>query len=136
MTAPFFSPAWCDEALVAENAATKEIYKRFRKPAEFTHVLALEVTDRPGVLSHVEYVEGRAVAWLSGPYDEDKVWARFSGNLDAWRTAADGEAKASNLVMAGKLKLTKGAMKDALENAAPFDRLVQCFGAVATDWDV
>jgi hypothetical protein len=136
MAVPFFSAPWCDEALVAENAATNEIYKRFRKPAEFTHVLALEVTDHPGLVSHVEYVAGRAVAWTSGPHDEDKVWARFSGTLDAWRTAADGEAKASNLVMAGKLKLTKGAMKDALENAAPFDRLVQCFGAVATDWNV
>jgi len=136
MTLPFFSSAWCDRALAAENAATADIYKRFRKPAEFTHVLALEVTDRPGVLSHVEYKQGRAVAWTSGGYAEDQVWARFVGDLDAWRSASAGDAKASNLVMAGRLKLTKGAMKDALENAAPFDRLVQCFGAVPTDWDV
>jgi hypothetical protein len=38
--------------------------------------------------------------------------------------------------MAGKMKLTKGRMKDALENAAPVDRLIQCFTAIDTDWDV
>lgn len=136
MTHTFFSPQWCAQALAAENSATAEIYKRFRKPAEFTHVLALQVLDHPGLVSHVEYVGGRAVAWTSGAYDEDLVWARFTGDLEAWRTAAEGKAKASNLVMAGKLKLTKGAMKDALENAAPFDRLVQCFSDVPTHWDV
>jgi hypothetical protein len=136
MTHAFFSQPWCEAALAAENAATADIFKRFRKGAEFTHVLALEVADRPGVLSHVEYVAGRAVAWTAGAYDEELVWARFSGNLEAWTTVSEGRAKASNLVMAGKLKLTKGAMKDALENAAPFDRLVACFGAVPTDWSV
>jgi hypothetical protein len=30
----------------------------------------------------------------------------------------------------------KGAMKDALANAQAFDRLVQTFGEVDTDWDV
>ncbi len=64
------------------------------------------------------------------------MWARFSASLDAWQTAAAGEAKASNLVMAGKMRLTKGAMKDALENAAPFDRLVQCLTTIETDWNV
>ena len=134
MSHSFFSPAWCAQALRAENDATAEIYKRFRKPTEFTHVLALEVADRPGLVSHIEYKEGRAVAWTAGSYPEEQVWARFIGNLEDWRAGAEGQAKASNLVMAGRLKLTKGAMKDALENAAPFDRLVQCFGVVPTDW--
>ena len=73
---------------------------------------------------------------LPGPREatEEQVWARFTGNLEEWRAGAEGQAKAGNLVMAGRLKLTKGAMKDALENAAPFDRPVQCFGVVPTDW--
>jgi hypothetical protein len=136
MPAKFFSEEWCGQALVAENAATAEIIKRFRKPAQFTHVLALEVTDRPGVVSHLKYDEGRCSAWTPIPYAEEQVWARFTAPLEAWQTAASGDARASNLVMAGRMKLTKGAMKDALENAAPFDRLIQCFAAVDTDWDV
>jgi hypothetical protein len=136
MAFQFFSEAWCDEALKAERAAAPDIYKRFKKPAEFTHVLALEVADRPDLITHVEYVEGRSTVWTTRLFDEDRIWARFTANLEAWRTAAEGGAKASNLVMAGRMKLTKGGMKDALENAAPFDRLVQCFGAVPTAWDV
>jgi putative sterol carrier protein len=136
MAAKFFSEDWCKHALVAEHAASKEIIKRFKKPAEFSHVLALEVADRPGVISHLKYEQGRCVAWTADLYPEAEVWARFTASLEAWQKAAAGEAKASNLVMAGKMKLTKGTMRDALENAAPFDRLIQCFTAVDTDWDV
>jgi putative sterol carrier protein len=136
MAEKFFSDEWCTKALAAENAASAEIIKRFKKPSEFTHVLALEVSDRPGVEALLRYEQGKCVAWGVKLAPEDEVWARFTATLDNWKKAGTGQAKASNLVMAGKMKLTKGAMKDALENAAPFDRLVQCFTAVETDWDV
>ena len=136
MAERFFSDDWCALALKAENAASAEIMKRFKKASEFSHVLALTVSDRPGVEAHIKYEEGRAVAWGPGLYAEDEVWARFTASLENWQKAGTGQAKASNLVMSGKMKLTKGAMKDALENAAPFDRLVQCFTTVDTDWDL
>jgi hypothetical protein len=136
MSVKFFSTDWCGQALQAENAAAPEIVKRFRKAGEFTHVLALEVSDRPGIVSHLRYEQGRCVSWTAGAHPEDEVWARFSAPLAVWQTAGCGEAKASNLVMAGKMKLTKGQIKDAIENAAPFDRLVQCFTTLDTDWDL
>ncbi|WP_201359046.1 SCP2 sterol-binding domain-containing protein [Mycobacterium paraintracellulare] len=136
MAQKFFSAEWAKDALEVERAASDQIYKRFKNPAGFTHVLALEVADHPGVVTHIQYDQGRSVTWTTDLFDEDQVWARFSANLDAWRAAAEGKAKASNLVMAGRIKLTKGAMKDALENAAPFDRLVQTFGGVETNWEI
>lgn len=136
VSAKFFSEQWCEHALEAARAAGDQIYKRFRRPAEFTHVLALEVRDHPDLATQVKYVEGRCTAWSTKLVDEDEVWARFTANLADWRTAAEGNAKASNLVMAGKIKLVKGAMKDAVEHAAPFDGLVATFGAVDTDWDI
>jgi len=45
-------------------------------------------------------------------------------------------AKASNLVMTGKMKLTKGALKDVIANQAAFDRIVACFSTIDTDWQV
>jgi putative sterol carrier protein len=137
MAEKFFTEGWVTSALVAEQAAGDDIYKRFKRPAEFTHVLVLEVSDHPELKTHLEYRQGRSVKWTATElFPEDQVWARFTANLGDWRSAAEGKAKASNLVMAGKIKLTKGTMKDALENAAPFDRLVQSFGEVDTDWDV
>ncbi|HEX3829340.1 MAG TPA: hypothetical protein VHV82_18920 [Sporichthyaceae bacterium] len=82
-TAKFFCEEWCKHALVAENAATGEIIKRFKKPAEFNHVLALEVSDRPGVISHLKYEQGRCVAWTADLHPEEEVWARFTASLEA-----------------------------------------------------
>src|ERR1700761_1570598 len=116
MAEKFFSHRWCAQALEAENAASTEIMKRLRKPAEFSHVLALEIADRPGLETHLRYQQGRCVEWAPKLCSEVEVWARFSASLENWQKAATGQAKASNLVMAGKMKLTKGAMKDAVEN--------------------
>jgi hypothetical protein len=137
MADKFFSQAWTDQALKAERAAADVIYKRLRDAKTFSHVLALEVTDRPGLVTHIQYAEGRSVTWTATElFAEDTVWSRFTANLSDWRAAAEGKAKASNLVMAGKVKLVKGAMKDALANAQAFDRLVETFGEIDTDWDV
>jgi putative sterol carrier protein len=137
MAGKFFSQAWTDQALKAEKAAADDIFKRLKNPKTFSHVIALEVTDRPGLVTHIQYAEGRSVTWTATElFAEGTVWSRFTANLSDWRAAAEGKAKASNLVMAGKFKLVKGAMKDALENAPAFDRLVQTFGEVDTDWDV
>ena len=137
MAEKFFTEEWVAAALVAERAAGDDIYKRFKRPADFTHVIALEVIDHPELKTHLEYREGRSVRWIATDlFPEDQVWGRFAANLVDWRTAAEGKAKASNLVMAGKIKLVKGQMKDALETAQAFDRLVQSFGEVDTDWAV
>jgi putative sterol carrier protein len=136
MAEKIFSEEWCKLAMAAENEASPEIIKRFKRPTEFTHVFALEVGDRPGVQVHLKYEEGHCVALTSELFPEDEVWARFTASLETWQKAVSGGAKPSNLVMAGKMKLTKGAMKDALENAAPFDRLVQSFGEVDTDFEI
>ena len=136
MAAQFFSPEWCAQALSAENAASPEILSRFKEASAFTHVLALEVSDRPDVVSHLRYEEGRCVAWTANLYPEDEVWVRFSAPLEQWQNAASGAATASKLVMTGKMKLTKGALKDVIANQAAFDRIVQCFSTIDTDWQI
>lgn len=137
MAEKFFSQAWVDKALEVERSAGDETYRRFKDGAAFTHVLALEVTDHPGVVTHIRYVAGRSEVWTAtNLFSEDDVWARFTADLEHWRAGAEGKAKASSLVMGGKIKLTKGAMKDLVENAAAFDGLVQAFGGVDTAWDI
>jgi hypothetical protein len=136
MTAKLFSPEWCAQALVAENAASAEITSLFKDASAFTHVLAFEVSDRPDVVSHLRYEGGKCVAWTADLYPEDEVWARFSAQLVHWQNAAAASPVASKLVMIGKMKLSKGALKDAIANAKAFDRIVQCFSAVDTDWQV
>lgn len=135
MAAKFFSPQWCAQALSAENAASAEIISGF-KEASFTHVLAFEVSDRPDVVSYLRYEEGKCVAWTTDLFREDDVWLRFSAPLDQWRNASSGSPTASKLMMIGKMKLTKGALKDAIANKDPLDRIVLCFNAVDTDWQV
>ena len=76
------------------------------------------------------------MAFSANPRPEDQVWVRFSATLEHWQRAASGLAKASNLVMTGKMKLTKGALKDVIANQAAFDRIVACFSTIDTDWQV
>jgi putative sterol carrier protein len=136
MSEKFFSASWVREAIEAERSVSDEIYKRFRNPESFTHILAFDVEDRPGLSTYLEYVQGRAKSWTATPIDENRVWARFGAKLDVWRSAAQGQAKASNLVLSRKIKLLKGSLIDAVAAASPFNRLVRSWGDVDTDWHV
>jgi len=136
MAAKFFSPEWCAQALDAEHAASPEITTLFKDASAFTRVLALEVSDRPDVLAHLSYEQGTCVALTANRYPEDEVWLRFSATLEHWQQAASGSVPASKLVMTGKMKLTKGALKDVIANQAAFDRIVACFSAVDTNWQI
>ena len=136
MSEKFFSESWLKAAHEAERAVTDQSYKLIKDPETFTHVLAFEVADRPGLASYLRFVAGRSVEWTTTPAPEDDVWARFVGDLDAWRACAEGKASASTQVMAGKIKITKGDMMDAFANAPALDLLARLFGEVDTDWDV
>ena len=138
MTTPkFFSEEWCRLATEAERAASARIMKALKHPRTFTHVLAFEVADRPGVLSHVKYEEGRLTAWTSTDlFEETEVWARFHANKEHYEQAANGTVPAANLVMGGKMRLLKGTMKDAVENAQAITLFLRSWGNVPTDWDV
>lgn len=132
----FFSEEWVEEALKAERAAGDNINAGFKDPDNFNHVLALECSDRPELVSHIEYVGGHSASWSTKPFDESRVWTRFVATVETWRAAAEGKSPGSNLIMGGKIKLTKGPMKGAVENANAFNRFVRSWGEVPTDWDV
>jgi hypothetical protein len=133
----FFSEEWCQFALKAEQAESTRIMKALKKPHTFTHVLAFEVADRPALKCHVKYEAGRTTVWTATDlFDEAEVWARFRADLEHYQEAASGRTPAANLVMAGKMRLVKGTMKDAVENAQSLTLLVRCWGNVPTDWDV
>jgi hypothetical protein len=133
----FFSEPWCQEALRSERVLSEEMVKVFRDPAKFNHVMAFEVTDRPGVAVQGKYVEARIQWWTAeNLLPEDEVWAVFKGKLEHYRQAvADGTAAAS-LVMTGKLRLAKGSMIDAVKNAKAMNALMRHWGTVPTDWDI
>lgn len=132
----FFSEEWCEQALAAEKEASTQIYAGFKDPSTFTHVMSVECTDRPGLITHIEYVQGRAKSWSTKLWPEDDVWARFTADLETWRSAAEGDEQGSSLIMAGKIKLAKGLMKSLVENADAFNNWVLSWGDVPTDWDV
>ena len=136
MSEKFFSESWLKAAHEAERAVTDQSYKLIKNPETFTHVLAFEVSDHPGVASYLRFVNGRSVAWTADATPEEDVWARFAGNLNEWRACAEGKASASTQVMGGKLKITKGDMREAFANAPALDLLARLFGEVDTDWDI
>jgi len=132
----FFSEQWCELALAAEKDNTAQIYNGFKDPATFTHVMSVECTDRPGLITQIEYVQGRAASWSTKLWPEDQVWVRFTADVDTWRMAAEGDEQGSTLIMAGKIKIAKGLMKDLVENADAFNNWVLSWGDVSTDWNV
>jgi hypothetical protein len=134
----FFSEEWCAAAAAAhhgELAVRQE--KALKDPANFNRVLAFGVTDRPDLTSHCEVAAGRVVNWTAtNLYPEDQVFASFQGKVEHFREAAEGKTPAANLVMGGKVRLVKGTMKDAIENARALNVLIGAWGDLPTDWDV
>lgn len=134
MSAPkLFTAAWADEAVKAEAAHADVIRAGFKDAGTFTHVLALEATDT-GEIVHAKYVSGHLQTITTDLFDETEVWSRFAGTADTWRQAADGTQPAANLVMAAKLKLTKGDIADLIHNTEAFNRFNIAFGDVETDY--
>ena len=134
--AKFFSEEWCQLALEAEEKSSRQIYSGFKDPATFTHIMSVECKDRSGLLTQIEYVAGKAQSWRPTPWPEDEVWVRFIADVDVWHSAAEGDEQGSDLIMAGKIKIAKGLMKDLIENADAFNNWVLSWGDVPTDWDV
>lgn len=134
----FFSDEWCAAAAAAHQGelAVRQA-KALKDPANFNRVLAFGVTDRPDLISHVEVVAGRVVSWsATNLFPEDQVFASFQGKVEHFREAAEGKTPAANLVMGGKVRLVKGSMKDAIENAKALNVLIGAWGDVPTNWDV
>ena len=134
----FFSDEWCAAAAAAHHGelAVRQA-KALKDPANFNRVLAFGVTDRPDLISHVEVVAGRVVSWsATNLFPEDQVFASFQGKVEHFREAAEGKTPAANLVMGGKVRLVKGSMKDAIENARALNVLIGAWGDLPTDWDV
>jgi putative sterol carrier protein len=133
----FFSEEWCQEALKSEQALPDKVLKEFKNAPKFTHIMGFEVTDRPGVAVQGDYIKGRVQSWTSkNLLPQEQLWALFKGKLENYREAVTGKTPAVNLVMSGKIRLAKGTMKDALENAKGLDILLRHWGTVPTDWDI
>src|SRR5205823_14174492 len=134
----FFSDEWCAAAAAAHQGdlAVRQA-KALRDPAKANYILAFAVVDRPDIVSQVEIVAGHVKSWSATKlYPEDKIFARFIGSIENFRDAAEGRTPAANLVMGGKMRLTKGTMKDAIENARALNVLIGAWGDLPTDWDV
>ena len=134
----FFSEEWCAAAAAAHvGDLAKRQSKALKDPANFNRILAFGVADRPDLTNHVEIVAGRVVNWTAtNLYPEDQIFAAFQGKPEHFREAAEGKTPAANLVMGGKVRLVKGTMKDAIENARALNVLIGAWGELPTDWDV
>jgi hypothetical protein len=134
----FFSEEWCAAAAAAHQGelAVRQA-KALKDPDNFNRILAFGVTDRPNLVTHVEIVAGRVVNWsATNLYPDDRLFASFQGKIEYFREAANGTTPAANLVMGGKVRLVKGTMKDAIENAKALNVLIGAWGDLPTDWDV
>lgn len=130
----FFSDEWCAAALATRDSDAER--KATKDPETFTHVLAFEVTDRPELITHMQYVAGDVVKFsASDLVEDDQVWARFKAKIEHYREAVEGRTPAANLVMGGKMRLVKGSMKDAIANAEAVNVIARNWGNVPTDWD-
>ncbi|MGH3555950.1 MAG: hypothetical protein ACRDTK_00200 [Mycobacterium sp.] len=131
----FFSQEWCAAAMEKMNA-NDAVYKGFKDPATFTNRMEFGTIGRDDIKSHLEWKEGKVVAWTTPQYPEDDLWLKINGSLETWRKVAEGGAEGGTLLLAGKIKFAKGPMAAAIENAGAFNNFLLTWGQVPTDWDV
>lgn len=131
----FFSPEWCDAAKEVANA-NDAMYEGFKDASTFSHVMALGVVGHPEIGSEVEFEKGRIVSWSPGSIENSDAWAILNGDIDSWRKCAEGQARGQQLLMAGKIKLAKGPIGSAIENASALNNWLLSWGQVETDWNV
>lgn len=134
----FFSEEWCAAVLASHpGELAEQARKGLKDPANFNHVLAFGIPDRPDLTNHVEIVDGLVVNWTTTELvPEDQIFASFRGTVEHFREAAEGKTPAANLVMGGKLRLIRGTMKDAIENARALNVMIAAWGDIPTDWDI
>lgn len=135
MAVPFFSQAWCDQALEACNAS-EAMYQGFKDPATFTNRMAFGVAGRDDLVTHLEWKEARIVSWTPAQFPEDDLWLVINGDIPTWQKSSSGQVEGGKLLMAGKIKFAKGPMSAAIENAGAFNAFLLAWGQVDTDWDV
>ena len=131
----FFSQEWCDAARAAVNA-NEAVYQGLKNPDTFTNRMQLGCTGRDDLVSHIEWDKGKVVSWTPRTFDESDLWLILNGNRDAWERAADGTDEGGKLLMAGELKLAKGPLTAAIENAAALNNFLLSWGQVPTEWAV
>jgi len=131
----FFSQEWCDVAREVANA-NDEMYRGFKDAATFSNYMGFGVIGRPDLAVHLEWKAGRILSWTPAQYEESEIWAIINGDLSTWSECAAGKAVGSKLLMAGKLKLAKGPITAAIENAKAFNSFLVSWGQVPTDWTV
>ncbi|MFI6953399.1 hypothetical protein ACIBJI_07975 [Nocardia sp. NPDC050408] len=131
----FFSQEWCHAALDAVNS-NPTIYAGLHEPATFTNYMHFGTPSRPGFAVHLEWCEGRVVSWAPARFPEDDLWAMLNAEVDTWRVCAEQGESGSKLLMAGKIKLAKGPMNAAIQNAKALDEFLRTWGRVPTDWNV
>lgn len=133
-TLKFFSPQWCVEMAQIANA-DDQMYRGLHDAKTFTNHMHFGLVERPEVAIHVDWEQGKIANAAPARYGESDLWAMLNAHPDTWRLCAEG-ASASTLLMAGKVKLAKGPMTAAIQNAKALDRFVNLWGRIPTDWAV
>jgi hypothetical protein len=135
MSLPFFSQQWCDAAKAVTNT-NEEMTRGFKDAGSFTNRMAFGTLDRPDLVTYVEWKAGQVVSWTPAQFDEADLWVIIDAALPTWRECAEGASEGKTLLMAGQLKLVKGPITAAIENANAFNSFLRSWGRVDTDWNV
>lgn len=129
----FFSQEWCDAAREAVNA-NPEVYKGFKDANSFTNSMAFRTVDG-GPVTTMEWDKGKLISWSpTTEIDEDSLWVIVDGPISTWQQGAAGDELAGKLLMSGKMKLAKGPMSAAVENAGALNNFLLTWGQVPTNW--
>ncbi|PQP18960.1 SCP2 sterol-binding domain-containing protein [Rhodococcus opacus] len=131
----FLSPEWCNAALEAVNA-NPDVYRGFKDPSTFTNRMEFGCTDRDDLGCHLEWDRGKIISWTPPKFDESDLWVVIHGSRDAFQRAAAGDEEGGMLLMSGQLKLIKGPMSAAIENAGALNNFLLSWGRVPTNWAV
>lgn len=129
-----FSQQWCDAARDIVNS-DPQVYADLHDAPTFTNHMHFGLISRPEVAVHLDWEQGRVGQWTPAHYREDDLWAMLNAEVETWKQCAEG-ASGSKLLMAGKIKLAKGPMAAAIQNAKALDRFLNCWGQIPTDWNI
>jgi hypothetical protein len=131
---PFFSDAWCAEALTAANACD-EFQQGLVEPDSFNATITFVCTDRDDLASRVEFTAGQATRWTSGTSNDDSgAWLRAP--LQVWCAAGEGEAELSRLLVGRGVKLRDTRRKAIASNYRALDALVASWALIPTNWEI
>lgn len=128
----FFDAPWCAQALEVANT-TPAVRAGLADAATFDVAFAFECTDHVEICSWVEFRAGTVHGWYPGPAAATGYLAVARASAGVWRSAAEGEAYGTDLLLGHKIKIRDPRNRIAA-NYQAFEALLASWVDVPTAW--